>query len=374
MKNVRLAIVGAGTVGTAYAKFILEGKVSRCELAAVCDTDAGRTRAFDASPGVRQFHDFDDLLKSDAVDAVMVCTPHYQHTLQGIAALEAGRHVLVEKPISVHKADCERLLAAHGNKGQVFAAMFNQRTRPAYRKLRELLVEGQLGQLTRINWICTTWFRTEAYYASSEWRATWHGEGGGVLLNQCPHQLDMMTWLFGMPSRVRAFCGFGKYHNIPVEDEVTAYLEYPNGATGVFVTNTAEMPGTDRLEVCGDMGRIVVGDDHLHWTCNERPMLEFLRTANHVSDKLATQEIDIPTASNGGQHVAIIQNFVDAILDGAELIAPAQEGIKSVELANAMIYSSLLEKTVDLPLDAAEYERCLKELIRNEGRPKRKSS
>ena len=366
MKNVRLAIVGAGIVGAFHVKNLLAGKVDRCELSAICDNDDTRRRAFDTTPGVKQFHDFNELLKSDSVDAVLIATPHYQHTSQGISALEAGLHVLVEKPISVHKADCERLIAAHRNQEQVFATMFQQRTMPVYRKLRDLLAGEELGQLTRINWTCTGWFRSDAYYASSAWRATWHGEGGGVLLNQCPHQIDLMTWMFGMPSRVRGFCGFGKYHNISVEDEVTAYMEYPNGATGVFIANTSEAPGANRLEVCGDMGRIVIEKGHLHWTRNEQPMLEFLHTTDKISGKPATWEIDIPLAGNRGGHVTIIQNFVDAILDGAELIAPAQEGIKSVELANAMIYSSLMEKPVDLPLDGAEYERLLESLIRRE--------
>jgi predicted dehydrogenase len=334
-------------------------------LTAVCDADPQRLKTFDKHPQVKQFTDSDALLASGEVDAVLIATPHYYHTTIGIAAFRAGVHVLSEKPISVHKADAERLIAAHdAAKGLVFAAMFNQRTQARYKKVKQLITTGELGEITRVNWIITTWFRTEAYYASGGWRATWRGEGGGVLLNQCPHQLDLLTWFFGMPSMVCGFCSFGKRRNIEVEDEVTAYMEYPNGATGVFVTSVTEAPGTNRLEICGEMGKLVVEGPTLQFTRNEIPMSKFARETDQRFATPPVWNCAIPVEESGGQHAAITQNFVDAILDGAPLAAPGREGIHSVELGNAMLYSGLTGRQARLPLDGAQFERRLKKLIR----------
>jgi predicted dehydrogenase len=228
-----------------------------------------------------------ELIKSGEVDAVLIATPHYSRAPIGIQALEAGLHVLVEKPLCVHKADCERLISVPLSPGQVFAVMFNQRTDPCYIRLRELIRGGELGEIRRINWIITNWFRTAAYYASGGWRATWAGEGGGVLLNQSPHQLDLWQWLFGMPRKVRAFCEIGRYHDIEVEDDVTAYFEYENGTTGVFVTSTGEAPGTDRLELAAENGRVVIENGRFVFAKTEVPMSEFGKTS---PERLANPE------------------------------------------------------------------------------------
>lgn len=363
MNQVRIGVIGVGGMGSHHARYIQEGKVSRGRLTAVCDIVPEKVAAF---KDVKGYASSDALIASGEVDAVMIATPHYGHTTIGIAALKAGLHVLVEKPISVHKADCERLIAAYKNrpkKSQVFAAMFNQRTDPHFIRVRKLINDGELGTIRRTNWIITNWFRTQAYYNSGGWRATWAGEGGGVLLNQCPHNLDLFQWICGMPSKVRAFCGLGKYHAIEVEDDVTAYLEYPNGATGVFITTTGEAPGTNRLEIVGDRGKLVVENGSVSFTRNEIPSDKFLKTSKESFATPDTWNIDIPVNGGGGQHLEITQNYVDAILDGKPLIAPAVEGIHSVELANAMIFSSLSGKTVDLPLDGAAYEKALKKLI-----------
>ncbi len=311
----------------------------------------------------RGFLSSSELIKSGEVDAVLIATPHYSHATIGIEALDAGLHVLMEKPLCVHKAVCERLLAAHREKKQVFAVMFNQR--PYYRKLREMIRDNELGTIRRINWIVTHWFRTAVYYASSSWRATWGGEGGGVLLNQSPHQLDLWQWLFGMPSKVRAFCQFGRYHDIEVEDDVTAYFEYENGTTGVLITSTGEAPGTDRLEIAAENGRVTIENDRFHWTRNVVPMSKFSKEAPDGFAKPATSEVELPIAGHGGQHNEVLQNFVDAILSGECLIAPAEEGIHSVELANAMLFSSGTDTTVSLPIDARLFERWLAEKIKN---------
>jgi predicted dehydrogenase len=360
MKPVRLGIIGVGNMGAYHGQMLLGGRVARAELTAVADVDATRVARFPEVPG---FADSRELIRSGAVDAVLIATPHYDHTLIGIDALRQGLHVLVEKPISVHKADCERLLAAHTNPRQVFAGMFNQRTDPYYQKIRELVRGGEVGELCRLSWTMTDWFRTEAYYASSGWRATWAGEGGGVLLNQATHNLDLLQWIFGLPVRVRAVCGFGRYHSIEVEDDVTAILEFANGATGVFVTSTGEAPGTNRLEVTGDRGQLVYERNALRFAQNAVATSEFSRESAKHYELPARTEREFTFPDHGGQHVAVLQNFVDAILDGEPLLAPARDGAGAVELANAILWSAMRHEPVALPIDAAGYETHLQQLI-----------
>lgn len=362
MQDIRMGVVGLGNMGSYHAHYLGNGDIPRAKLTALCDIDATKFHGYAAD--IPTFTSSEELIRSGLVDALIIATPHYFHTTIGIDALEQDLHVLVEKPISVHKADCQRLLAAHTNPKQVFAAMFNQRTDPHYQKIKSLLVQGELGELTRICWITTNWFRSEAYYASGGWRATWSGEGGGVLLNQCPHQLDLMQWMFGMPSQVRAFCKLGRWHNIEVEDQATAYLEYPNGASGVFIATTGEAPGTNRLEIAGERGKLVFEGDTLTFTRNEVPMTEFSRTTKEGFAIPDVWQCNIPLAPGcGRQHQGITHNFIDAILDGTPLIAPASEGINSVELANAMLYSSQTQSTVNMPLDSQAFEQELQRLI-----------
>ncbi len=370
MNTVRMGVVGLGAGGN-YARQLMEGKIARAELTAVCDLSPERLAEFE--PHVKTFVRTDEMFRSGLIDAVIIATPHYAHTTVGIAALRQGLHVLVEKPISVHKADCQRLLAAHKSKKQVFSTMFCMRTLPGYVILRNLVRDGELGELRRVNWIATDWFRTNAYYAGGGWRATWKGEGGGVLTNQCPHQLDLLQWITGMPVRLRAHCYFGKYHAIEVEDDVTAYMEYENGATGVFITTTGEAPGTNRLEITGDRGKVVMENDKILFTRNIVSMNVYCKTTQSTCEKPDVWHVEIPVPSPAlGQHAAILQNFTDAILDGVPLIAPAEEGIRSVELANAMIYSSVKDQWVDLPLNAQRYAQLLNRLIRQSESGKKK--
>lgn len=365
IKEVRLGIAGVGGMGSNHARSILEGKINRLRLVAVCDVDQTRLDAF--SDDLLKFTDSGAMIRSGKIDAMLVATPHYAHTTIGIDGLNNGIHVLLEKPISVHKADCERLIDAYKKnkkKNLVFAAMFNQRTTPVYQKLRDLVQKGDLGQITRVNWIITNWFRAQAYYNSGGWRATWKGEGGGVLLNQCPHNLDLLQWITGMPVNVRAFCHFGKWHDIEVEDEVTAYFEYANGATGVFITTTGEAPGTNRLEICGENGKAVLENGKLTFIRNITSMIAFSKATECGFAQPEVWHVEIPVPHGGGQHNGILQDFTDSILTGKPLLAPAEEGIHSVELGNAMILSSHTGKTVDLPMNGATYERLLKKLIR----------
>ena len=360
MANVRLGIIGLGNIGKYHADYLQSKKVSRCELVAVCDAVAPLERY---AP-LKIFTDGEALIQSGAVDAVIIATPHFQHTTLGIAALETGVHVMVEKPISSHKADAERLIAASRKHPQVvFSGMFQMRTEPRYQKVQNLIQAGELGEIVRVNWINTDWYRTEAYYASGGWRATWKGEGGGVLLNQCLHNLDTLQWLVGMPRSVRGFCQLGRFHQIEVEDNVTAYLEWANGATGVFVSSTGEAPGTNRFEIAGTRGRLVMENNQIGFTRNEADMIQFSQTAKQGFVKPDVWNVAIPSSDAMLPHAIMLQNFVNAILDGEPLIAPGAEGIHSVELANVMVYSSLLNQTIELPMESAGWERKLNQLI-----------
>jgi len=363
MSPVRLGIIGMGNIGRHHAGYLLDGKVPRCELLAVCSTSPQKLEPY-KSKGLKIYDDGEKLMQSGTVDAVLIATPHYQHSSLGIAALHAGLHLMVEKPISAHKADAERLIAvARQHPEQVFAAMFQLRTEPRYLKIRKLIQEGELGEIVRMSWIITDWYRTEAYYASGGWRATWRGEGGGVLLNQCLHNLDVIAWLLGLPARARGFCQIGRYHHIEVEDNVTAYLEYPNGATAVFITSTGEAPGTNRFEIAGTRGKAVLENNRLAFTRNEADMVEFSRTAKDGFSKPDVWNVEIPFENAPAPHATLLQNFIEAILDGAPLIAPGEEGLHSVELANVMLYSSLTGQTVELPMDGAAFEKKLQQLI-----------
>ena len=361
MNKVRIGIIGMGNMGRYHADYLMAGKVNRAELVAVCSPSPGKLEKYKP---LKIYDDGEKLIRSGDIDAVVIATPHYQHTSLGIVAINAGLHLMVEKPISAHKADAERLISAHWKKQSlVFGAMFQLRTEPRYVKIRKLIEDGELGSIVRINWVITDWFRTEAYYGSGGWRATWKGEGGGVLLNQCLHQLDMLQWLCGMPRRVRSFCQIGRYHNIEVEDNVSIYLEWPNGATGIFVSSTGESPGTNRFEICGTRGKLVLENGKLTFVRNEADMIDFSKAAKSAFARPEVWNIEIPFENTPAQHATLMQNFVDAILDGTPLLVPGEEGIHSVELANVMLYSSLINQTVELPMDSAAFEKKLNELI-----------
>jgi predicted dehydrogenase len=363
MKSVRIGIIGMGNIGSHHADYLLAGKIKRCELKAVSGPHVEKLVSYQQR-GLKIFDNGGELLRSGQVDAVIIATPHYQHTTLGIAALQAGLHVMVEKPISVHKAAAERLIAVRReHPRQVFAAMFQMRAEARYAKIKQLITGGDLGQIVRFSWIITEWFRTEAYYASGGWRATWKGEGGGLLINQCLHQLDMLQWLLGMPARVRSFVQLGRFHHIEVEDNVTAYMEFPNGATGVFVSSTGEAPGSNRLEIAGEMGKVLLENDKLLFVRNEISMFQQSKISKLGFQKPGVWNIEIPFATEPAQHATLTQNFVDAILDGAPLTAPGEEGIHSIELANVMLYSGLMNQTIELPLDSVAYEKKLNELV-----------
>ena len=352
--KVKLGIVGLGNMGTVHVRHVLD--LPNTDLVAICDKNEGKLQAATADSGVARFRDHPDM---------------------SIAAFERGIHVLVEKPIAVHVNEARRMIDAyHSFKRQrpnlVFAAMFMQRTWGQWRKIKAMIDRGDLGKLLRCSWIITDWFRTQYYYDSGDWRATWSGEGGGVLMNQCPHNLDLYQWLVGAPARIHGFASFGKHHRIEVEDEATAYFEHDNGMIGHFITTTGESPGTNRLEITGESGKLVydasppgeggsvgggakLGGEIIFYR-NQWSSIKQLRESQNGFDKVPCQREIVDFEGNGdGGHDLVIANFADAILKGSDLIAPAEEGLKSIMINNGIILSAHKRQTVSLPIDGDEF-------------------
>lgn len=365
-RKVKVGVVGLGNMGSQHLVYI--SNIPTMELAACCDIVPEKAQKAGEKYNIPYFTNAEEMMKSGLIEAIIIAVPHYDHTTIAIAAFEHDLHVLTEKPVGVHKNDILKMIAARkAHPEKRFAAMFQQRMLPIYQKIRQLVQRGELGAIQRINWIITDWFRSQAYYDSGSWRATWKGEGGGVLLNQCPHHIDLYQWMFGMPSKVRGFCGIGKYHNIEVEDEVTAFFEYEDGRTAVFITSTGEAPGTNRLEVTCDRGKLIVENGSIKFIRNEIPTAEFRSTTKQLFGTGPVWTIDVPfgAAPSTPLHQLVLENFADSILNGTDLVAPAEEGLNSVELANSMLFSSMQGETVNLPLDGDAYETMLKGLIAN---------
>ncbi len=371
MEQVRLGIIGIGGMGSNHVESILKGYVPQMRLTAVADVRQSRLDwAKERCPqDVRIFSDGRELIDADACDAVLIATPHYLHPEFVIYALEHGIHAISEKPAGVYTKQVKEMNEVAKKSDKVFAIMLNQRTNCVYRKLHEMIESGELGQLKRVNWIITDWYRTQSYYDAAGWKATWDGEGGGVLLNQSPHQLDLLQWLCGMPTKVRAFCHEAKWHDIEVEDDVTAYLEYENGATGVFVTSTGDAPGTNRLELTFEMGKIVCEHDKLLFdklSINERIHCPSEKEGFKKPDMT---RLEIETDGMNEQHVGVLKAFADKILNGGELVAEGAEGIRGLTLSNAMHLSSWLDKTIEIPFDE---ELFLQELNKKRSMSKKK--
>ena len=367
MNKVRIGVIGIGNMGSSHAKNIFAGKIDGLSLAAVCDTSGAKKQwAAENLPGVPFFDNHKELIGSGMVDAIVIATPHYDHPTIAVCGFENGLHVLSEKPAGVYTKQVEEMNRAAVKSGKTFAIMYQERTIPVYAKVREIVNSGLLGELLRFVWINTTWFRSQSYYDSGGWRATWEGEGGGVLINQCPHNLDIWQWVFGMPTKVKGFCSYGKYHNIEVEDDFTAYAEYANGATGVFIATTGECPGSNRMEITGDKAKIVVEDDKIKLWKLEKSVKEHCFTTNKGFEKVASEyEEIIPAESKGGHHAVIFRNFAAAILSGEKLIAPGIEGINGLTISNAIHLSDWLGETVELPIDGEKFKMMLDEKIRN---------
>ena len=367
-KQVKIGIIGTGSMGGSHVYSVYE--LPNTQLTAICDINPAKFERFkpEIRESVAEFTSSKDFFAKADIDAVIISTPHYDHVPLAIEALRHGKHILVEKPIAVEKKAAAELLAeAEKYPELVKCLMLCQRTLPPHVKLKKLIDSGELGTIKRINWIVTDWFRTQVYYDSGDWRASWRGEGGGVLLNQCPHQLDMLQWFFGMPRKIYSVLNLGKYHDIEVEDEVTAVMEFESGASGVFVASTGEAPGTNRLEIAATRGKVVFENGSLKFFRNEIADDEFCRTSKLGFAKPELWNVEIPYTypPNFSQHRNVITNFADVILNGGELIAPLSEGIRSLEIGNAMLMSGLTGETVTLPIDHERYSVMLGDLIKS---------
>lgn len=356
MDTVRMGIIGIGNMGHTHATSIHSGQVPGLTLTAVADISPERLRWAEANlPGVARFETAQQLMDSGLVDAVIVATPHYFHPTLTKEALLKGLHVMCEKPAGVFTKAVREVNELAKASDKTYAIMFNQRTNCVYRKMREIIKSGEMGAIRRTNWLITNWYRSQSYYDSGAWRATWSGEGGGVLLNQCPHNLDLWQWICGMPVKVRAFTHNGKWHDIEVEDDVTAYVEYAGGATGVFITSTGDTPGTNRFEVMLDGGKLVVENDKLYQYKLAVPEPEFTRTYKGGFGEPEYTVTEVETDGLNPQHNGVLTQFAAHILRGDALVAPGVEGINGLTLSNAMHLSSWLDETVTLPLDEEKF-------------------
>jgi len=367
--RVKIGIVGLGNIGSAHLAYLME--MDNAEIAGVCDIDRAKADKYAEMANAPAYYNHLDMLEKAGMDAILISTPHYDHVPIAVDAFDRGLHVLVEKPVAVHVNGALKIHESYErakakNPKTVFGIMFNERTFPHYVKIKDLLDGGFLGKLTRVTWINTKWFRSQAYYDSGGWRATWAGEGGGILTNQCPHNLDAYHWYFGLPEKIHGFAKIGKYHNIEVEDEVTAVMEHKCGLVSQFVVSTAECPGTNRLEIVGEHGTLIYEDSKLIFHQNRESMLEYSdRTASGFT-RVETWETHIPIDySQPYGHKSVTEKFLNSILTGEiDLVAHGCEGLNPVMIANAIMLSSFEEKAVRLPMETGAFERKLAELIK----------
>ncbi len=356
MEKVRVGIIGFGNMGSGHALRINRGDVPEMELTAICDIKPERLEwGKGLYPYVETFESATDLMESGLVDAIIIAVPHYDHPTFAIEGFKHGLHVMCEKPAGVYAKQVREMNELAEKSNVTFGMMFNQRTNCVYRKMKEIVESGEMGAIRRTNWIITNWYRPQKYYDSGAWRATWSGEGGGVLLNQCPHQLDLFQWICGMPKSVQSHVHLGKWHDIEVEDDVTAYFEYENGATGTFITTTGDCPGSNRFEITLEKGKLVVEDDKLYKWEMEMPEPEFTRTCTSPFGEPKVEFTEVETDGMNEQHNGVLKAFAANILHGTPLVANGIEGIRGVRLSNAIHLSSFLGKMVEIPVDEDVY-------------------
>lgn len=364
-RKLKVGLIGLGNMGSSHARDL--ACMENVDLVGVCDLVKDLADKFADSCKTKAYYNYRDLFAESGLEAVVIAVPHFDHTPISIEALGLGIHVMCEKPVSVHVNDAKKMDAAYAEAKKkypdlVYGLMFMERTHPNYMKIKDILESGEMGRLVRATWINTAWFRSQAYYNSGGWRATWAGEGGGILTNQCPHNLDMYQWLFGLPEKVSGFAHLGKYHDIEVEDEVTGYFEHANGMVGHFIVSTAETPGTNRLEIVGENGRLIYENGKITLNRNRVSMFRFLKETKETFGNVESWYTEIPSCPNlAGPHRVVLERFAAAILSHGTLVAEGCEGLNSVMLANAIMLSSHKGQGVALPLDGDEYEAILKE-------------
>ncbi len=356
IQPVRFGIIGVGNMGTSHINMHAEGNHKELRIVACADVKPERLEvAKGILPHIKTFDTAEALIDSGEVDAVVIATPHYFHSPIAQYAFSKGVNVLTEKPAGVYTKQVREMNEAAEKSGLTFGIMYNQRTNCLYRKMRELVQSGELGEIRRVSWIITDWYRTQAYYNSGGWRATWAGEGGGVLLNQCPHNLDLWQWICGLPVKIRAFCHEGKWHDIEVEDDVSIYAEYANGATGTFITTTGDCPGTNRFEITLDGGKLVCENGKLMLYKLNGTISEHCANSTEGFDRLEGEWIEVETDGRNKQHSEVMNKFAAAMLRGEPLVARGEEGIRGLSISNAAHLSSWLGKEVEIPVDEDIY-------------------
>lgn len=374
MSKLKMGIIGFGNMGTTHANNLTKGRVKDMELGAICDIDPARLEAAkELYPDVPRFDNAEELYKNGGCDVVIVAIPHYDHPKYVEMAFSYGLNVITEKPAGVYTKQVIEMNEAAKKSGKLFGIMYNQRTADTYKKIKKMVADGTLGHIKRIQWTITDWYRPQAYHDSASWRSSWAKEGGGTLINQNPHQLDLWQWMFGMPDRISSHVSYGKYYNIEVEDDVTAYMEYDNGTTGVYITSTGEAPGTNRLEIACDMGKIVVENDKMIFWRNTVSEREFNKTNTEIFGLPECWKCEIPTKpASRTPHALIMQNFAESLLNGTPLIAPGYEGINGLTISNAIHLSSWTGETVDVKNFPHErFYELLKEKIANSNADKK---
>ncbi len=367
LKKKRFGILGVGNQGKHYSGLFKDGKIRNAELAAVADISPAAIAEWSEKYGdmCPAYASLEEMLEKASLDCVMIEVPHYDHPRCAIAAMRAGVAVIVDKPAGVYTAQVEEMYAVQRETGVPLGMMFNQRTNPSFVKMKKMIEAGVIGEIKRVSWIITNWYRNQCYYDSGEWRGTWEGEGGGVLYNQAPHQLDLFQWIVGMqPTRVHAFCHFGKWHKIDVEDDVTAYVEFPNGATGTFITTTADYPGSNRLEITGSRGTIIFDKNALTLSMLETDEREFCYNCPDKWGRNPVKTTSVPAYGENSQHAGIINNFADALQGLCPIYAPGTDGIHGVALANAMLLSGFEERTVTMPVDGKRFKKQLDKRVK----------
>ena len=359
-EKVRLGIIGIGNQGSSYAKrFVKENWVPDIELVAIADINPARIAwaKENLSPDLAYFDDAIAMLDSGLINACVVSIPHYDHPRYAMECMKRGIHVMCEKPAGVYTRQVREMNEeAKKHPDVVFGMMFNQRTNCLYRKMRELVQSGKYGRVRRANWLITNWYRSQFYYDSGDWRATWAGEGGGVLLNQCPHQLDLWQWILGMPKKLQSFMRYGQWHDIEVEDDVTTWMEYEDGHTGVFITSTGDPHGSNRFEVEMDGAQLIAEGDKLFLLEFDQLEQDWTKTNKIPFASAPAHEVEVEMDGLNPQHQGVFQAFAGAILRGEPLVAGGEEGINGLTLSNAMHLSAFLGKPVELPFDEDLYE------------------
>lgn len=362
---IRLGILGIGAMGQKHAQNVHAGRVDGMRLSAVADPSPERAAwAAENLSGAAYFEDPSALLQSDAVDAVLVAGPHHLHSRQAAKAVAHGKHVMVEKPVGIRASQIEPIVEAAKARNLVYCCMFNQRISPVNQRIHRMIRDGELGPLRRVTLLMTNCYRPQSYFDAAAWRATWSKEGGGMLVNQLSHRLDLLTWWLGLPVRVRAHLGYGKWHDIQVDDDVNVFLDYGKQGTATLVASTGDCPGVSLLAIQGDRGKLSLeAGERLRFYRLKTPESEFSRTYEGGFGEPEQEVLDLMCADADPAHLGMLQNFADSIAGRAAPVAPVESALDSLRLTQAIYLSDWQSQDVALPADNALFDGLLAQRV-----------